>query len=299
MSPPSRTGATTGTPRGDRPGEPAGRATWVIGDIHGCWWTLQQLLCAISWRPEGDRLVLVGDLVNKGPGSLEVLRWARRHAEAVDVVLGNHDLHLLAVAAGVGRAGRGDRFGEVLSAPDRDQLLDWLRTRCFAVSVSDVLVVHAGVWPTWTPVRALEAAGELERALAGPGWRQLLAALYRGGVRQWRDELVGGARECAAASVLTRLRMLSGDGRARYAFTGAPEDAPEGWWPWYERSPIPGSGTTVVFGHWARLGHRRLEGAICLDSGCAYGGALTALRVHDHHVVQQPAVAAELLKRGR
>jgi len=265
-------------------------ATYVVGDIHGCWQTLQRLLERIGWRPSSDELWLVGDLVNRGPGSLEVLRWAMEHDERLVSVLGNHDLHLLARAAGLVGPRPGDRLNEVLAAPDRGRLLGWLRGRPFVHRRDRAMVVHAGLWPGWSADEAVRLAGDLADRLGGHDGEAFLGRLIRKPRPRWDPNLGGDNGLAAAASIFTRLRVVRADGRPKLGFTGAPDEAPEGFRPWFVNSAVVESGVTVVFGHWAMLGFYRGENATCLDSGCVYGGSLSAVRLDDDRVFHQPVV---------
>jgi bis(5'-nucleosyl)-tetraphosphatase (symmetrical) len=263
-------------------------ATWVIGDIHGCFATLERLLERIHWNG-GDELWLVGDLVNRGPRSLEVLRWAWEHRDRLTVVLGNHDLHLLTRAAGVGRAKREDTLDEVLKAPDRKKLLEWLRSRPLIHHFRDFVLVHAGLSPEWTLERACELANHTAAQLNGPHPLAALKMLHSGRKERWSQGLEGERCVGAAVAVFTRMRMVGPGGRPHLDFTGAPDEAPDSWRPWFVDSAIVTEGYTVLFGHWARLGFGRRRGVVCLDSGCVYGGSLTALRLDDGRVVHEPA----------
>jgi bis(5'-nucleosyl)-tetraphosphatase (symmetrical) len=262
-------------------------ADWVIGDVHGCWETLQRLLERIGWEPGRDRLWLIGDLVNRGPGSLEVLRWAARQPH-LDAILGNHDLHLLARAAGSAGVRPEDRLDKVLEADDREALLEWLRRRPFLQRVGSALLVHAGLLPEWSGDEALSLAGAASRRLPA-----LLPRLARKPKPKWSAEAAGDERLAAAVAIFTRLRIVRGDGRPKLSFTAAPESVPEGCRPWYEGSRLVAEGTRVVFGHWALMGFRRWPGVVCVDSGCVYGGRLTALRLDDDTAVHVPVVADE------
>jgi bis(5'-nucleosyl)-tetraphosphatase (symmetrical) len=266
-------------------------ATWVIGDVHGCLTELEGLLGRIGWRPGGDRLWLVGDLVNRGRDSLGVLRWAYRHRDDLVAVLGNHDLHLLARAAGVGRRKRGDTLDEVLEAPDRVDALRWLGGLPLLHREGDWLLVHAGLHPGWSLREAVAEAAAARDVLAGPDRRAVLAAVDSRTRPGWRPGLAGVERAAAAVAVLTRARVVDAEGRPRLGFTGPPEEAPEGCRPWFETSPVVAGGARVVFGHWAQLGCQRGATWGCLDSGCVYGGSLSALRLDDGLLVQQSALA--------
>ena len=260
-------------------------ATWVIGDIHGCWETLQRLLDGIRWDPAEDELWLVGDLVNRGPRSLEVLRWAYDNSNGIVSVLGNHDLHLLARARGLRPDRPEDRLDGVLVAEDRDELLQWLQTQPFLHRRDDVIMVHAGLWPRWT-------AGEAERTAVAlsAGVADLLHRFRMKPKPEWEPGLDGVERQAAAAAVFTLLRTVHPDGRPNFHYVGSPDGAPDGCRPWYENSRAVADGCSVIFGHWALLGLHRESNVTCLDSGCVYGGSLTALCLDNGKMVQQPLV---------
>ncbi len=261
-------------------------ATWVIGDIHGCWDALERLLAAIAFDPGRDRLVLVGDLVNRGPQSLAVLRWAYQHRDSVRAVLGNHDLHLLARWVHAAAEKPEDTLAEILAAPDREALLDWLRHQPLLVEEAGWWVVHAGLHPAWSAVRARSEAARVGAVLSGDGVAAFLVALYdeSPSCRSWCSDVDDGG--LAAAAVFTRLRMVDGDGEPRLKYTGAPAARLDrGWVPWFEVSPVVASGQRVAFGHWAQLGLFRAGSAVCLDSSCVYGGRLSALNLANGAVI--------------
>jgi len=262
-------------------------ATWLIGDVHGCWRTLSRLLESIAWRREEDELWLVGDLVNRGPSSLEVLRWAHANRERLTVVLGNHDLHLLGRAAGIAKRKKEDTLDEVLAAPDRDELVAWLRTRPFVHHFGPWLLVHAGLMPDWSIELTCRLADAASERLAGDGWVEFLARVWASRRGSWHSGLEGDDLLASAVAVFTRMRMVAPGGSARLAFTGAPGEAPAGWRPWFERSAVTRQGYALLFGHWAMLGLHRDHDLACVDTGCVYGGSLTALRLRDGTVVQQ------------
>lgn len=246
-------------------------ATYAIGDVQGCATTLERLLVRIGFAGH-DRLWLVGDLVNRGPRSADVLRLVRGLGERAVVVLGNHDLHLLARAAGLEPAKRRDTLDDVLSAPDRAPLLDWLRTRPLLHRDGAWLMVHAGLLPAWTVDEAEARAREVEALLA----QGRLA------------ELLGDSRPARSLRVLTRLRTCRDDGRL-CDFDGAPEDAPDGCQPWFSSPKRRSTEVTVLFGHWSALGLHLGADAIGLDTGCVWGRTLTALRLEDRAVFSEPA----------
>jgi bis(5'-nucleosyl)-tetraphosphatase (symmetrical) len=261
--------------------------TYVIGDIHGCWRTLQRLLERIGWDPLHDELWLVGDLVNRGPQSLEVLRWAAGQKRLV-ATLGNHDLHLLARAEELLCPRPEDNLREVLAAPDRDELLAWMRRQPFVHRRGDLMMVHAGLMPSWDEDDALALAHQARDRLNDDGDREFLEQLCRKPRPRWRASIGGDERIAAAVSVFTRARVVGPDGEPELGFTGPPEAAPDGCKPWFEGSDIVERGMRVVFGHWAQLGLHRSGGALCLDSGCVYGGSLTAWCPDDGRMISEP-----------
>ena len=256
-------------------------ATYAIGDVQGCFDTFQRLLTRIGFDPTGDRLWLAGDLVNRGPASLDVLRWVREHEAACVTVLGNHDLHLLARAEGVARRKKLDTLEDVLSAEDRDELLDWLSRQPLLHVEDGHVLVHAGLHPKWSIDEAQRRAREAEAVLRGPDRRRFLE-----GVSRRRDVLPGSRRLRETVSVLTRIRMVDRDGRPTYEFSGHPDEAPRGQKPWFDARKK--NGVTIVFGHWAALGRRVLPGFVSLDSACVWGGTLSAVRLDDGETFEEP-----------
>ncbi len=267
-------------------------AHWIIGDVHGCWVTLQRLLERIAWNPAVDRLWFVGDLVNKGRCSLEVLRWAVSAGPRVGCVLGNLDLHLLVRAEGLAPERPQDTIEAVLKAPDRDELVCWLRSQPLLRRHEDTVVVHAGFMPSWTIADAEVLAASCSAAVAGGHFRDLWA----GRKVHWRSGLTGSAEIAAAAGVLTRVRMIARDGSPLLLYAGGLHGAPGGSTPWFVDSAILDEGIRVVFGHWACLGFVPGEGYLCLDSGCVYGGRLTAFDVLSGSVVQEPCDSEDQLR---
>jgi bis(5'-nucleosyl)-tetraphosphatase (symmetrical) len=265
-------------------------ATWVIGDIHGCWLTFERLLEAIGWKAGRDALWLVGDLVNRGPGSLAVLRWAVEHRDHVVAVIGNHDLHLLARGCGVAAAKKFDTLDEVLGAPDRDELLGWLQRRPLMYQFGRFVLVHAGLAPEWNIELAHGYVDAIGAELDGDESRSMLSSIHALRRQPWHVDLSRQNQMAAAAVAMTRIRTVGADGRAVLDYTGPPAAAPDGCRPWFATSAVLRQGYIVIFGHWAMLGFYRARGVVCLDSGCVYGGRLTALRLDDGQVVQQPLV---------
>ena len=266
-------------------------AIYAIGDIQGCFTTLTRLLRKIEFDSQHDRLWLVGDLVNRGSGSLEVLRWAKGLGDRVTVVLGNHDFHLLAVAEGIRAAKARDTLEGVLGAPDREELLDWLRSRPLVHSEDSTLLVHAGLLPGWSVGDAESLAREVEQALRSGQKRELLEAIYTDdSPLLWDERLTGVARLRVVAGIMATLRTCTADGVPCENFNGPPGLAPSGCLPWFEVPGRASQSATVVFGHWATLGFRLQRGVIALDTGCVWGGYLTAIRLEDHAVYQEPAL---------
>jgi bis(5'-nucleosyl)-tetraphosphatase (symmetrical) len=261
-------------------------ATYAIGDVQGCFTTLERLLARIAYKPS-DRLLLVGDLVNRGPRSLDVLRWAMGQGDRVVSVLGNHDIHLLASAAGLRKKGKLDTLDAILAAPDREALLRWVRTRPLLHVEGQIAVVHAALWPTWSIAESLERAALLQELLATDGG---LTSLYDGATpTRWAAELTSLDARRADLAVFTRLRTIGPDG-AISKFNGAPDDAPAGEVPWYAVPDRAHSGHMVLFGHWAA--HDLVldpPSHIALDSGCVWGRSLSAVRLEDLAVFQEPA----------
>jgi bis(5'-nucleosyl)-tetraphosphatase (symmetrical) len=268
-------------------------ATYAIGDIQGCYTSLQQLLLKIKFDPTLDQLWLVGDLVNRGPDSLSVLRWAKTHEKSVITVLGNHDLHALAVYEGFVAAHRLDTLEELLTAPDAPVLFDWLRQQKLAYAEGDFLLVHAGLLPQWDKSRSLALAQEVEATLRSPNYRDFLSQMYGNQPDTWHDDLTGMARLRVITNALTRLRICSSDGRMEFQFKGEPQDVPNGYQAWFDVPERASEDCTVIFGHWSALGLMLTDNLMALDSGCLWGGSLTAIRLQDRQVFQVECVAED------
>ncbi len=251
--------------------------TYAIGDIQGCARSFDRLLEAIGFDPSSDRLWIAGDLVNRGPDSLGVLRRVTALRERATVVLGNHDLHLLAIAAGVRPPLADDTFDEILAAADRRDLIDWLRRRPLLHHDADLghAMVHAGLPPGWSLAEAMVHAEEVSAALAAPGWRDVMQSLYGDEPRAWSPDLESADRRRYAINALTRMRYCDANGRLDLAHHGPPGTQPPELKPWYEMCDF--GEAHIVFGHWASLGLMRGDGFTCIDSGCLWGRTLTAL----------------------
>ena len=263
-------------------------ATYAIGDVQGCMDELKALLDVCAFDARRDRLWFVGDLVNRGPLSLEVLRFVKGLGRGATVVLGNHDLHLLCVAEGFAKARPDDTLDSILGAPDRSELLQWLRTRQLMHADADLVLVHAGLLPHWTVARALGLAREVENALSGPGYRELLAHLYGSEPNEWNEGLAGADRIRVIVNAMTRMRFCTDGGKMEFRAKGSLEAAPPGFRAWFDVPDRQSQGATVVCGHWSALGLRIEKGLVALDTGCIWGGNLSAVRLDDRQSFQVP-----------
>lgn len=266
-------------------------ATYAIGDLQGCLGPLERLLSAIEFDRGRDQLWFVGDLVNRGPDSLGCLRFVQGLGDAAVCVLGNHDFHLLCVAAGVERSRKRDTLEPVLTAPDRESLLDWLRHRPLMHVHGAHAMVHAGLLPEWTIEAARERAAEVEAALRGPDWPAFLANLYGNAPTRWDGALTGFDRLRVVVNAMTRLRVCHPDGAMNLEFKGEPDESSGNGIPWFDMPGRRSATHTLVCGHWSALGLRLGASVLSLDSGCVWGRALTALRLEDRQVFQVPCWA--------
>ncbi len=274
-------------------------ATYAIGDVQGCYSALRRLLDKCRFDPARDRLWLVGDLVNRGPHSLAALRFVKSLGARAITLLGNHDLHLLVVAAGHVKPHSGDTLAAILRASDRDELLDWLRHRKMMHVGAGYAMVHAGLLPQWSISKALALAREVESALQSDGCDEFLRHMYGNQPDRWHDDLTGIARLRVITNVMTRLRICTVDGRMEFAHKGKPLDLPMGFIPWYSVPRRRSRGTPVIFGHWAALGLYTRSNVFALDSGCVWGHALTALRLSDRQLYQHACAGRALPARRR
>lgn len=261
-------------------------ATYAVGDIQGCYTELQQLLQQFHFDPAQDRLWLVGDLVNRGPDSLQVLRYIKSLGDRAITVLGNHDLHLLAVAEGVGELHRTDTLDEVLSAPDRDELLTWLRQQRLLHAEGDYVLVHAGLLPQWSVKQAAGLAHEVEEALRGDDYVTFFERMYGNSPHAWDDDLDGYKRLRVIVNAFTRLRVCSPQGEMEFKFKGEVDRIPEGYLPWFDVPGRKSRKATVICGHWSALGLKLMPNLIALDTGCLWGGPMTAIRLEDRQLFQ-------------
>ncbi|MEO0972143.1 MAG: symmetrical bis(5'-nucleosyl)-tetraphosphatase [Pseudomonadota bacterium] len=258
-------------------------AVYAIGDIQGCAHELRQLLEALAFDPQDDQLWCCGDLVNRGPDSLATLRLIKSLGSSAITVLGNHDLHLLAVAAGVraNRPHKGDTFEAILDAPDRDDLIGWLRTQPLAHYDDQVgwLMIHAGLPPQWTSEEALQHAGQVSDILKSPEADAWLAGMYGNEPSCWRSDLARDERLRFTVNCLTRMRYCSEAGALQFKAKGPPGSQPAGLMPWFEVPDRRSRDTAIVFGHWSTLGLQHTHNVLSLDTGCVWGGSLTAARL--------------------
>jgi bis(5'-nucleosyl)-tetraphosphatase (symmetrical) len=259
-------------------------ATYAIGDVQGCYDELRVLLDRVGFNRAHDRLWFVGDLVNRGPKSLEVLRFVRALGDRAVVVLGNHDLHLLTQYEGFERKRKDDTFDDVLGAPDARELVAWVRTRPMMHLEENFAMVHAGLLPQWTIQYALSLGKEVEAALRGSNYRDFLANMYGSKPERWDDTLAGWDRLRVIVNAMTRMRFCTREGEMEFHARGVAP--PAGYSSWYETRS--GAEPVIVFGHWSQLGLKLTERIAGLDSGCVWGGALTALRLEDRWLVQVP-----------
>lgn len=269
-------------------------ATYAIGDIQGCFDSLQQLLAKCAFDPARDRLWLVGDLVNRGPRSLETLRFVRSLGKAALTVLGNHDLYLLMVAEGGAKArGKDDTLQPILDAPDCAELLDWLRQQPLCHVEDDYCMVHAGLLPQWSIKKARKLAREVEAALQGEQYREFIANMWGSQPDRWSDDLEGWPRLRAVVNAMTRMRFCSADGVMDFKVKGELARAPAGYMPWFEVPGRKSAKSVLVTGHWSALGFRLSDNMLALDSGCLWGGHLTAVRLDDRQVFQVDCAVGE------
>jgi len=264
-------------------------AHYAIGDLQGCHAEFCQLLDLIGFSPREDRLWLVGDLVNRGPGSLAVLREVMALGDAAVTVLGNHDFHLLTVAAGHRKPHRSDTLDEVLAAPDRDALVAWLTERPLVVADGNLVMVHAGFLPSWTVATALALSREVQLMLASDRAHEFLGVLYGDEPRQWSASLTGYDRLRVVVNACTRLRFCTTDDTMELREKRGPAHVPEGFLPWFAQPHRRTAGATVVCGHWSTLELKLAPNVLMLDSGCLWGGTLTGIRFTDRKIFQVPS----------
>jgi bis(5'-nucleosyl)-tetraphosphatase (symmetrical) len=257
-------------------------AIYAIGDVQGCYDPFRRLLDELQFDPDIDQVWLVGDLVNRGPKSLKTLRYVRELGDAAVTVLGNHDLHLLALASDVIDYGkRFQTLENTLNAPELDEIVEWLRHRPLVhySKKLDTLLVHAGVHPLWSVSEAQARAAEVEDTLRGPNYKKLLQKMYGNTPRKWSGRLKGYARQRFIINTFTRMRMLNASTALNFAHAGSPWQARKGLRPWFDFENRETGDTRIVFGHWSALGLIAMPKLVSLDTGCVWGRQLTAIRL--------------------
>ncbi len=255
-------------------------ALYLIGDIQGCNATLGHLLDTLGFSPSRDTIYVLGDLMNRGPDNIGVLKRLKSLDNSAKCLLGNHDLHLLGVHLGVRTLKPGDTVNDLLQSSDRESLIHWLRQQALALMVDDVLMVHAGVLPSWTASQTLSLASEVCAVLQSPDWQDFIRQMYGNWPSRWDDSLQGTDRLRVIVNGLTRLRFCTPAGEMEFAHHGSPENAPEGYLPWFEAPDRQTAGVTVAFGHWSSLPALNRRDVWELDSGCVWGRGLTAMHMH-------------------
>lgn len=265
-------------------------STYAIGDLQGCYEPLQKLLQQVQFDPARDRLWFVGDLVNRGPDSLQCLRFAHSLGERAVCVLGNHDLHLLAVTEGLARENPDDHLGDVLHAQDLGELTNWLRHRPLLHhdEITGYTLIHAGLPPQWDLDLARACARELEEVLRGDGYHDFLENMYGNQPNLWSEQLQGMDRLRFITNAFTRLRYCDQDGRLNLKAKGPPGTQPPGCQPWFQVQNRASRDMKIIFGHWSALGLYHEEGIDALDSGCLWGNRLSAMRIEDGQVFSVP-----------
>lgn len=268
-------------------------AVYAIGDVQGCYDPLRRLLDRLRFEPARDKLYFVGDLVNRGPQSLATLRFIHALGESAQSVLGNHDIHLLALAAGIGKPKAGDTLDPVLQAADRDELLNWLRRRPLLIhdEALNFVIVHAGLAPQWDLATAKSCAAEVQAALQADNTHELFAQLYGNQPDRWHEQLSGMARLRFSINALTRMRYCSRDGRLDFRAKGKPGTQVGDLVPWFEFPQRANRDVNIVFGHWSTLGEVHVPGVYGIDTGCVWGNGLSALELNP--VSGQPRLIAQ------
>jgi bis(5'-nucleosyl)-tetraphosphatase (symmetrical) len=254
---------------------------YLIGDVQGCCAALQRLLDLLAFSPSRDHLVALGDMVNRGPNSLGTLRLLRDLGNSATCLLGNHDLHLLAVAHGVRPQHRNDTLAPILDAADRNEWIDWLRYRRMALDEGGWLMVHAGVPPQWDRALTMTLAAEVEARLQSPDLRDFLVVMFGNQPARWTDDLRDADRLRFAINALTRIRFVDGDGALDLKTKESADRAPEGLVPWFDAAGRQTQGVPIAFGHWSTLGLLQRPDLLALDTGCVWGGQLTAARLRN------------------
>lgn len=260
--------------------------TYAIGDVQGCYPALQRLLELIHFNESTDQLWFAGDVVNRGPDSLSTLRFVKSLGEAATMVLGNHDCHLIMCAAGLARVRSDDTVQPILDAPDRDELLFWLRQQRLLHVDGAYVMVHAGLLPGWTVAQAQQYAREIEAILRADDYQERLSELYGNEPLYWDDQWTGSDRFRVIVNAMTRMRTCTAEGRMHLKYKGGRENIPEGYMPWFEVPQRASEDATIICGHWSAMGLNVTPNIIGLDTGCLWGGCLTAIRLEDRKLFQ-------------
>ena len=261
-------------------------ATYAIGDIQGCYHAFQALLARVQFNLKQDNLWLVGDIINRGSGSLEVLRWCYQHQDNIKIVLGNHDLHALAVAHSIKPAHKGDTLQALLDAPDSDMLMTWLRYQPLIVSNDEYVMVHAGLLPQWQINDAFSYAQEVEYVLQSTKYKDFLRDMYGNTPNVWHDDLAGMERLRAITNAMTRMRICTQAGELEFDFKGEMKDIPSGYIPWFDVPARQTQAANIICGHWSALGLQQRTNIHALDTGCLWGGKLTAMCLETKAITQ-------------
>lgn len=262
-------------------------AIYVVGDLQGCFAPLQQLLHKVQFNPPRDQLWSVGDLVNRGPESLATLRYVKSLGDSFRMVLGNHDLHLLAVARYGERSRPEDTLVDILNAPDREALLDWLQAQPLLISAAGYTLVHAGIPPQWSLPEAQQLAAEVETVLRSPHAEQFFATMYGDQPDNWSAQLPAPERWRVITNYLTRMRFCAANGRLELQNKQPPQHPPPGFAPWFSHHNRRTQNEKIIFGHWAALGGKDVGANLfALDTGCAWGGRLRVMQLHTEQYIE-------------
>ncbi len=270
-------------------------ATYAIGDIQGCYNAFSALLARLKFDAKRDKLWLVGDLINRGNGSLQVLRWCYQYQNCIKTVLGNHDLHALAVAHQFKKSHKSDTLQALLDAPDSDALLKWLRHQPLMIHENNYVMVHAGLLPQWTIAQALSYAREVECALQADSYQDYFANMYGNSPNSWSDDLTGFDRLRVITNAMTRMRICTHHGEMEFAFKGELQDVPAGYTPWFDAPARQSQAAQIICGHWSALGLRQRNNIYALDTGCLWGGQLTAMCLETQAITQVEHDAQDLV----
>ncbi|WP_295626702.1 symmetrical bis(5'-nucleosyl)-tetraphosphatase [uncultured Nitrosomonas sp.] len=263
-------------------------ATYAMGDLQGCFADFQRLIDLIRFDPAQDKLWLVGDIVNRGPDSLPLLRYIKQAGDTILMILGNHDLHLLTVAAGKTKKYSNDTIQPILDAPDREELLHWLRHQKLFHSEGQYAMVHAGLLPSWSISQAKQLAREVENALQQDNSQELFSSMYGNEPDYWQDEWTDYMRLRIIINAMTRMRVCTLEGKMNFTYKGNLQSIPSGYFPWFNVPHRASQDSTIICGHWSALGLHMTDNLIALDTGCVWGGQLTAIRLEDRKVFQLP-----------